>query len=303
MINGAEAADPFFLGTVARERLSQISESGVPPVSTDANQERLAGQYVNRAVQMHHGRVHVVPARDVVGSSGWLVETAYRAVEITAAAVGFVLSLPIMLITAILVRCDSPGPILFLHKRPARSVLRRGRDLVGKADLIPPPGGFEPDRLYLVPSYFTLIKFRTMYVDSRTRFPELYKYSFTAENFHQQFPTPHPDPRVTRVGRFLRKLSVDELPNLWSVVIGDIRLVGPRPEAPEVLQYYTPQEMYKFACKPGITGLAQINGRGLLTWGKTLEWDLEYVRTRSVALDIKIIFLTFWRVVTRFGAF
>ena len=96
---------------------------------------------------------------------------------------------------------------------------------------------------------------------------------------------------------------MDELPNLWSVVAGDLRLVGPRPEAPEVLPYYTPAEMYKFACKPGITGLAQISGRGLLNWGETLALDLLYVRTRSIALDVKIIFLTVKRVLARHGAF
>jgi lipopolysaccharide/colanic/teichoic acid biosynthesis glycosyltransferase len=82
-----------------------------------------------------------------------------------------------------------------------------------------------------------------------------------------------------------------------------MRLVGPRPEAPEVLRYYTPDEMYKFACKPGITGLAQINGRGLLNWGATLDWDLKYVRTRSVALDLRILLTTLKQVITRHGAF
>ena len=102
----------------------------------------------------------------------------------------------------------------------------------------------------------------------------------------------------------LRKLTLDELPNLWCVLVGDMRLVGPRPELPEIPQYYeTADEMYKFACKPGITGLAQINGRGLLNWGETLAWDLEYVRTRSIRLDLKIIFLTLWYVIVRRGAF
>ena len=118
-----------------------------------------------------------------------------------------------------------------------------------------------------------------------------------------QFPTLQNDPRVTRVGGFLRRLSLDELPNLWSVVIGDMSLVGPRPEAPEVLQYYTPEEMRKFTLRPGITGLAQISGRGLLNWGETLALDLQYVRTRSVTLDLKIILLTIRRVLTRHGAF
>ncbi len=126
---------------------------------------------------------------------------------------------------------------------------------------------------------------------------------FEPEEFHRQHTTHKFDPRVTRVGRILRKLSVDELPNLWSVLVGDMRLVGPRPEAPEVLQYYTPQEMYKLACTPGITGLAQINGRGLLNWGEVLAWDLQYVRTRSVGMDLKIIFTTIKYVIIRHGAF
>ena len=142
-----------------------------------------------------------------------------------------------------------------------------------------------------------------MYADARTRFPSYYAYKFSLENFHTQFPTIREDPRVTRAGRVLRKLSVDELPNLWSVVKGDMALVGPRPEAPEVLQYYTSEELIKFTLKPGITGLAQISGRGLLNWGETLALDLEYVKKRSIVLDLKIIALTILRVVTRHGAF
>jgi lipopolysaccharide/colanic/teichoic acid biosynthesis glycosyltransferase len=179
----------------------------------------------------------------------------------------------------------------------------RGRDLMRLPDFIPPPGGYCPDAQYYVPSYFTLVKLRTMYADARTRFPAYYAYRFSQENFHSQLPTIRDDPRVTRAGRLLRRLSIDELPNLWSVVKGDMALVGPRPEAPEVLQYYTPEEMVKFTLKPGITGLAQIGGRGLLNWGETIALDLEYVRTRSVSLDLKIIMLTILRVVTRHGAF
>ena len=179
----------------------------------------------------------------------------------------------------------------------------RGRDLEGRLDLEPPPGGYESDRFYYVPSYFRLAKFRTMYSDARSRFPELYAYNFAAEEFHQQYGTHRNDPRVTRIGGILRKFSVDELPNLWSVLVGDMRLVGPRAEAPEVLRYYSADEMYKFACKPGVTGLAQVNGRGLLNWGETLAWDLKYVRTRSVWLDLKIILVTLKCVTLRWGAF
>jgi lipopolysaccharide/colanic/teichoic acid biosynthesis glycosyltransferase len=251
------------------------------------------------------GRVHVIPAppSDSLAGSGVVAEAVYRALELGLASVALVVALPLMLLAAIVIRLDSPGPALFLHKRPARSRCAGGRDLEGRADLIPPPGGYAPCRDYYVPSYFTLIKFRTMHHDARTRFPAYYAYKFSQENFRSQFPTIHDDPRVTRVGRVLRKLSVDELPNLWSVLVGDMRLVGPRPEAPEVLQYYAPEEMIKFTLKPGITGLAQVGGRGLLNWGETLALDLQYVRTRSIALDLKIILLTIRRVLTRHGAF
>lgn len=244
-----------------------------------------------------------MPVHDVVSASGWLTEAIYRALEILVALLGLTLALPLLLFAAILIRCDLPGPALFFHKRPARSTIMRGRDLVGRADLRPPPGGYEPNTRYYVPSYFTLVKLRTMHCDARTRFPQMYAYKYAPGEFHRQYPTLRHDPRVTRVGRVLRKLSVDELPNLWSVLIGDMRLVGPRPEAPEVLQYYAAEEMYKFVCKPGITGLAQINGRGLLNWGETLAWDLHYVRTRSVGLDLKIILMTLKHVIARNGAF
>jgi lipopolysaccharide/colanic/teichoic acid biosynthesis glycosyltransferase len=251
----------------------------------------------------HFGRVHVIPVPQGPPVPWNFADVAYRAFEIVLALIGLSVGFPVMLATAIVIRIDSPGPALFFHKRPARSVRGRGRDLVGRTDLIPPPGGYVPDALYYVPSYFTLIKFRTMHHDARTRFPALYAYKFTKENFHSQLPTLKEDPRVTRAGRVLRKLSVDELPNLWSVLIGDMGLVGPRPEAPETLQYYTPEEMIKFSFKPGITGLAQVGGRGLLNWGQTIALDLEYIRTRSVALDLKIILLTIKRVLTRHGAF
>jgi lipopolysaccharide/colanic/teichoic acid biosynthesis glycosyltransferase len=249
------------------------------------------------------GQSYAVPVRELPSGSGPIAEALYHAFEILVAAVGLVLALPIMAIAAALVRCDSPGSALFLHRRPGRSIRVRGRDLAGRSDLRPPPGGYDAELLYYVPSHFTMAKLRTMHSDARARFPELYGYKFPAEEFHKQMPTLRHDPRVTRIGRVLRRLSIDELPNLWSVLIGDMRLVGPRPEAPEVLTYYTYEEMYKFAVKPGITGLAQINGRGLLNWGETLAWDLEYVRTRTVMLDLKILLITLKRVLFRHGAF
>lgn len=249
------------------------------------------------------GRVHAVPVIDIIGSSGWLAETLYRGFEILVALFGLSIGLSLMLFEAALIRWDSPGSPLFFHERVARSTKVRGRELLQRTDLEPPPGDYQPDVLYYVPSYFRFVKFRTMYRDARQRFPELYDVNFAPGEFHRRRFKVQNDPRVTRVGHVLRKYTLDELPNLWSVLVGDIRLVGPRPELPAVLRHYTPDQMYKFACKPGITGLAQINGRGLLSWGETIEWDLRYVRTRTVWLDLKIICVTLKYVITRRGAF
>jgi len=248
------------------------------------------------------GRVHAIPVDHSKVRQGGLIEACYRVFEIAIASIALIVGSPLMLAIAVMVRFDSPGPALFRHKRPARSICLRGRDLENRPDLIPPPGGYDPETLYYVPAYFTLVKFRTMHNDARTRFPANFPAVYAREDFRRQFPHVENDPRITSVGRVLRKLSVDELPNLWSVVVGDMRIVGPRPEAPEVLKYHTPEELIRFTCKPGITGLAQISGRKLLTWGETIALDMEYVRTRTVALDLKIILLTIKQVVMARGA-
>ena len=99
-----------------------------------------------------------------------------------------------------LIRLDSPGPALFFHKRPARSNIVRGQDLEGRTDLRPPPDGYQADGLYYVPSYFTLVKLRTMQSDASARFPQFYAYQFAAGEFHRQYPTHRHDPRVTPAG-------------------------------------------------------------------------------------------------------
>ena len=111
------------------------------------------------------------------------------------------------------------------------------------------------------------------------------------------------DPRITRVGQWLRKSTLDELPNFWNLLKGDIALVGPRPEIPEMLKYYAPEQLPKFSVRPGITGLAQTHGRGNLAFQQTIAWDLEYVRRKSLWLDIRIILRTLRLWLTLDGAF
>lgn len=107
--------------------------------------------------------------------------------------------------------------------------------------------------------------------------------------------------RMTRLGSFLRSTSLDELPELWNVMTGDMSLVGPRPLLTAYLTRYTPAQAHRHDVRPGITGLAQVRGRNALTWDEKFALDLEYVEHCSLMMDMKILFLTAWQVVARRG--
>ena len=118
-------------------------------------------------------------------------------------------------------------------------------------------------------------------------------------------PRPGEDPlatdsiRITRLGRFLRATSLDELPTFWNVLKGDMALVGPRPLLPEYLPLYAPEQMRRHEVKPGITGWAQVNGRNAISWEEKLRLDVWYVDNRSLWLDCKILWMTVWQVLAR----
>jgi sugar transferase EpsL len=131
---------------------------------------------------------------------------------------------------------------------------------------------------------FTIYKFRTM-TDDRDKDGNLL-----------------PDgERLTRPGWFLRKTSMDELPELFNVLKGDMSLVGPRPLLMQYLDRYTPEQARRHEVKPGITGWAQVNGRKAITWEQKFEYDVWYVDNQSIRLDLKIIALTIWKILTREG--
>jgi len=109
------------------------------------------------------------------------------------------------------------------------------------------------------------------------------------------------DKRLTRLGKFLRSTSIDELPELWNVLKGDMSLVGPRPLLMQYLDRYTPEQARRHEVKPGITGWAQINGRNAITWEEKFKLDVWYVDNRSLWLDVKIIFMTIWKILKRQG--
>jgi sugar transferase EpsL len=131
---------------------------------------------------------------------------------------------------------------------------------------------------------FTLFKFRTM-SDKRGEDGRLLPAS----------------ERLTNTGKILRKFSLDELPQLWNVVRGDMSFVGPRPLLPEYLPRYSPEQKKRHTVKPGITGWAQVKGRNNLTWEQKFNYDIYYVENHSLAFDIKILFMTLWKVFKREG--
>ena len=197
-----------------------------------------------------------------------------RLIEIVLATVALVVTGPIMLLVAIIIRFDSPGAALFWQKR----VGRNGH-------------------------LFWFCKFRTLKANARELYPELYRYDYTPEEIEGLQFKNDADPRVTQAGRWLRRSTLDELPNFWNLLRGDIALVGPRPEIPEMLSYYSTEQLIKFSVKPGITGIAQTSGRGRLKFQQTNTFDVEYVRNKSFWLDCKIILKTIKLVVRLDGAF
>lgn len=187
-------------------------------------------------------------------------------------AVLFIASLPIILIAALLIRLESKGSPFFFQTRIG---------LNGKP--------------------FKIFKLRGMYIDARERFPDLYDYSSNKTlDFHFHYED---DPRVTKIGKFTRKSSIDELPNFWNVIMGDMSLVGPRPEIPDVLDKYNEVKAEYISVKPGITCSSKISGRDTLTKLETIQLDLEYIRTRSFLKDIVILLKTFQQVVFRKNVF
>jgi lipopolysaccharide/colanic/teichoic acid biosynthesis glycosyltransferase len=217
------------------------------------------------------GRLRADGVRPAWSYSGYAV--LKRGMDVVLASLTLILVLPIMLGVWILIRLDSPGPAVFRQTR----VGQNGR-------------------------LFTFFKFRTMWDDARDRFPSLYAYCYTHEQIKDLHLQERDDPRVTRAGRWLRTTSLDELPNLINVLRGEISLVGPRPQVPEMLPYYPMSHREHFNAKPGLVGLAQVSGRGELTFLQMIDADLETWRRSSLWFDLLILVRMLKCVALRTGA-
>ena len=192
-------------------------------------------------------------------------------VEWVFATVAFLMALPVLVVLALLVRLDSQGAPLFRQTR----VGKQGRE-------------------------FTVYKLRTMRADAESLLESLREQNEAADGLLFKI---REDPRVTRVGKYLRKWSLDELPQLWNVVRGDMALVGPRPPLPGEVALYGAEVARRLLVRPGITGLWQVSGRSNLSWDDSVRLDLYYVENWSLALDAMIVWKTVFAIFRKDGAY
>lgn len=193
-----------------------------------------------------------------------------RAIDLVGSAIGLVLFAPLLPILALAIKLDSPGPVFFVQERAGEN----GRP-------------------------FQMVKLRTMVEGAEEMLPDLIDLE-TPSNSTLKLED---DPRVTRVGWFLRHTSIDEVPQLWNVLKGDMSLVGPRPEETRIVRHYSDWHRQRLAVKPGITGPMQVNGRAELDLDERVALDLVYIRDYSVWKDLVILVKTVIAVLTGRGAY
>jgi exopolysaccharide biosynthesis polyprenyl glycosylphosphotransferase len=194
-----------------------------------------------------------------------------RFVDIVGAALALLLLSPAFLVIALVIKADDRGPVFFRQTR------------VGKDG-----------------SLFRMVKFRSMVTDAETRLASLRAASDDGNGMLFKLKD---DPRITRAGKFLRKYSIDEFPQFWNVLIGEMSLVGPRPPLPtEVAEYADPVHR-RLYIKPGLTGLWQISGRSDLSWDQSVRLDLYYVENWSLAGDLMILWRTVRVMLSPVGAY
>jgi lipopolysaccharide/colanic/teichoic acid biosynthesis glycosyltransferase len=211
---------------------------------------------------MNHETRHAIKDLDVA------YRIVKRLIDVTLGGLLLLLSLPIFLVAALAIRLETKGSPFFLQKR------------IGI--------GGKP---------FTIVKLRGMYIDSKVRFAHLYDYKRHNSldfHFHEKV-----DPRITRVGAFVRRTSIDELPNFLNVVLGQMTLVGPRPEVPEMLELYGDYKASYLSIKPGVTCISKISGRDSLSKLESIEMDLGYLDQMSTSCDLSILWRTLRGVLLR----
>jgi lipopolysaccharide/colanic/teichoic acid biosynthesis glycosyltransferase len=219
---------------------------------------------------------------------------AKRITDIVIASLLVVVSLPIMALVAILIRLESAGPAIFRQKRVGVNRRRgNGHGVRGDDETIERRNGNLGGRP------FTMYKLRSMVQEAEAMLPCLVDLGALSEPVFKL----DNDPRITRFGRILRRSSLDELPQLFNVLKGDMTLVGPRPEAMNVVELYDTKHRKRLEVKPGLTGLQQITCRGTRSMQERLKHDLHYIKHRSLMFDVMILYKTVFAVIIGTGTY
>jgi Undecaprenyl-phosphate galactose phosphotransferase WbaP len=197
-----------------------------------------------------------------------------RAMDLALTLVGGLVILPFLLLLAVLIKLDSRGPIIFRQERLGQDGRR-----------------------------FKALKFRTMYQDAESRLAEVLDSDPALRQEYETYHKLRQDPRVTRFGRFLRKFSLDEFPQLWNVLQGEMSLVGPRAYMPDERHYMGHADVVILRALPGISGLWQVSGRNELSFAERVALDVYYVRNWSPWFDIHLLARTIWVVLFAKGAY
>jgi exopolysaccharide biosynthesis polyprenyl glycosylphosphotransferase len=226
--------------------------------------------YIELREAIYDGKASFEAVEDLEVRDSFMYRTMKRGTDIVIALLLVILFLPIIPVVAVLIKLDSRGPILFKQKR----VGRNGKE-------------------------FDFYKFRSMMEGAESAIGILRPLSSTSGPVFKL----RNDPRITSVGRFLRRSSLDELPQLINVLKGDMSIVGPRPNLPSEVCHYLPWQKQRLSVTPGITCLWQITGRSHIGFQEWMRLDLEYIRKRSAATDLKIILKTIPAVIARKGAY
>ncbi|MFS0765093.1 sugar transferase [Peribacillus phoenicis] len=212
---------------------------------------------------------HLLTADQVNADSSYI--RIKRIIDIIGSIIGLILLSPIFLIVAILIKIEDPkGPVFFKQVR------------VGKGE-----------------NEFQMYKFRSMVSDAEERLKDLLALNEVSGAMFKM----KNDPRITRIGKFIRRTSIDELPQLWNVLKGDMSLVGPRPPLLREVHEYSPYDKQRLLVTPGCTGLWQVSGRNNIGFVEMVDLDLEYIKKRSFWFDMKIIVRTIKIMVIQNGAY
>jgi exopolysaccharide production protein ExoY len=219
-------------------------------------------------LELVHDDESALPERSLVGKIGDLVK---RTFDFVIALAGLIVMLPVFAIVGAAIKLDSRGPVFFAHRRLGRN----GR-------------------------HFDCLKFRTMVTDAERRVFENEELRHHYVSNHFKIPSDI-DPRITRLGAFLRKSSIDELPQLWNVLIGEMSLVGPRPIVALEATHYGDRLPLLLSVRPGLTGLWAVQGRSQLGYPERTDVELSYVTDRTLVMDLRILASTPWTVLTQRG--